>query len=165
MTFANAEQTTIGAYRLVYTGDGTDTVPTAFPLGMASSDADWDLGVPKYGYVGAESKANRICFLFLADQAGTAVIAINGGCAGGITEPICSLACTVGGTAESGANRWVEDATLTSYHLAEDAIVLADTGNNQPTKLGFDNIGYQFLTFYTHTFVNVTSLKVYARYF
>ncbi len=163
MTFENAEQTTIGSYRLIYTGDGTDTVPTAFPLGVTSGD--WNLGLPVNGFVGRESKANRLCFLFLADKGGTAAIAINGGCAGGIEEPICSLALTADDVVESGANRWVETAVLTSYHLAEDAIVLADSGNDQVIKLGFDNIGYQFLTFYTHTFVTITSLKVYGRYF
>lgn len=163
MTVENAEQTTIQSYKLVYTGDGTDTVPTAFPLGINSGD--WNLGLPKYGFVGSESKANRLCFLFLADQAGTAVIAINGACAGGCEEPICSLVMTAGGTVESGTNIWVESAELTSYHLAEDAIVIADIVNNQPTKLGFDNIGYQFMSFYTHTFATITWIKVYARYF
>ncbi len=159
----NAEQTVLDSYNLVYTGDGSDTVPTAFPLGITSGDMN--LILPENGGAGSETKANRLCFLFLADQAGTAEIFITGACPGGCEEPICALNMTVGGTAESGTNRWVEDATLTSYHLAENCIVLADTGNNQPTKLGFDNIGYQFVSFYTHTFTNVTWIRVYARFF
>jgi len=163
MTLENAEQTTIQSYKLVYTGDGTDTVPTAFPLGVTSGDLN--LGLPQYGLVGSESKANRLCFLILADQAGTGSLLMTGACTGGCEEPICSLALTAGTLVETGTNIWIDTAVLTSYHLAEDAIVLADSGNSHPVKLGFDNIGYQFLRFYTHTFVSITWLKIYARYF
>lgn len=163
MTLENAEQTTLRSYNLVYTGDGTDTVPTAFPLGITSGDMN--LMLPKYGGSGTETKANRLCFLFLADQAGTGTVLITGACDGGPEEPVCSVACTAGTIVETGTNIWVDTATLTTYHLAEDSIVLADSGNSHMIKLGYDNIGYRFMRFYTHTFTSITWIKIYARYF
>ena len=161
--YGNAEQTVIESYNLVYTGDGTDTEPTAFPLGITSGNIN--LLLPSYGGKGQETKANRLEMLFLADQAGSATIALTGACQGGPEEYIASLALTVGGTAETGTNRWVEDITLSSYHLAACGIVVADGGNNRVTKFGFDAIGYQFIRFYTTSFSNITWIKVYARYF
>jgi len=163
MRIGNAEQTTIESYNLVYTGDGADTEPTEFPLGITSGDMN--LLLPKDGGKGTETKSNRLCFLFLADQAGFATIAMTGACQGGCEEYICSLALTAGGTVETGTNRWVEAITPTYYHLAEDSILIADSGNNRPTKFGFDAIGYQFINFYTSGFANITWIKVYARYF
>lgn len=163
MSIQIAEQTSITSYRLVFTGTGKDTFPTAFPLGITSGDID--LHRPEWGGKGNETKANRLCMLFLADQAGAATIGLTGACEGGCEEPIASLVLTVGGTVESGTNRWTEDIALTSYHLAEDAILVADTGNNQPTKFGFDAIGYRYIKFYSSGFANVTWIKIYVRHF
>ena len=163
MNYGSAEQTALGSYRLVYTGDGTDTEPVAFPLGITSGDID--LYSPEWGGRGTETKANRLCFLFLADQAGAATVAMTGACEGGCEEYIASLALTAGGTVETGANRWVESITLSAYHLAEESILIADDGNNRPTKFGFDAIGYRFISFYTSGFAGITWVKIYARYF
>lgn len=163
MSIQISEQTSITSYRLVFTGTGKDTFPTAFPLGII--DGDIDLHDASWGGKGTETKANRLCMLFLADQAGAATIGLTGACEGGCEEPIASLVLTVGGTVESGTNRWTDDIALTSYHLSEDSILVADEGNNQPTKFGFDAIGYRFISFYSHTFANIMWVKVYARYF
>ena len=163
MSIQIAEQTSITSYRLVFTGTGKGTFPVAFPLGITSGDID--LHLPEWGGKGNETKANRLCMLFLADQAGAATIGLTGACEGGCEEPIASLVLTIGGTVESGTNRWTEDIDLTSYHLAEDAILIADTGNNQPTKFGFDAIGYRYINFYSLGFANVTWIKVYVRHF
>lgn len=163
MSVGNAEQTSIESYKLVYTGDGSDTEPVAFPLGITSGDID--LHAPEWGGKGTETKANRLCMLFLADQAGAATVALTGACEGGCEEYIASLALTVGGTVESGTNRWCEDIDLSPYHLSEDCILIADGGNNRPTKFGFDAIGYRFIRFYTSGFVNITWVRIYARYF
>jgi len=163
MSIQTSEQTALSSYRLVFTGDGTDTFPTAFPLGVASGDIDLHDAV--WGGKGTETKSNRLCMLFLADQAGAATIGLTGACEGGCEEPIASLVLTVGGTVETGSNRWCEAIDLTSYHLAEDCILIADSSNNQPTKFGFDAIGYRYINFYSHTFTNITWVRVYARYF
>lgn len=163
MSIQIAEQSVVSNYRLVYTGDGSDTEPTAFPLGITSGDIN--LLSPEWGGKGTETKAYRLEMLFLADQAGTGTIAITGASPGGPEEYIASLALTAGGTVETGTNRWVEDITLSSYHLAACSILRADAGNNRVTKFGFDAIGYQFIRFYTTGFSNITWIKVYARYF
>jgi len=163
MSRGNAEQTSLESYNLVYEGTGAGGEPATFPLGITSGDIN--LGLPRHGNIGTETKANRLCMLFLADQAGAATIVITGACQGGCEEYIASLALTVGGVVETGTNRWAEDIDLTSYHLAEDCILIADSGNNRPAKFGFDAIGYQFIRFYTKTFANITWIKVYARYF
>jgi len=163
MSVGNAEQTVLESYKLVYTGDGNDTEPTEFPLGITSGDID--LHSPEWGGKGTETKSNRLCFLFLADQAGNATILLTGACEGGCEEHIASLDLTVGGTVETGTNRWCQGIDLTSYHLAEDCILAADIDDTGPSKFGFDAIGYRFISFYTSGFTNITWLRVYARYF
>lgn len=163
MTVGNAEQTSIQSYKLVDTGVGTDVEPVAFPMGITSGDID--LHKPEWGCKGDETKANRLCMLFLADQAGSATIALTGACEGGPEEYIASLALTFGGTFESGTNVWCEGIILSAYHLAEDSILIADDANNRPTKFGFDAIGYRYIKFYTSAFAGTTWVKTYARYF
>lgn len=158
-----SEQTSLTSYKLVFTGDGTDTNPTAFPLGV--TDGDIDLHDAAWGGKGTETKANRLCIVITADQAGTATLAITGACEGGPEEYICSLALTVGGTVETGSVRWVETMALTSYHVAEDAILVADIADNHVSKLAFDAAGYRYINFYSSKFTNTTWIKVYARYF
>ena len=166
MSIQISEQTSITSYKLVHTSDSkaSDTEPTAFPIGIPSGH-HIDLHDASWGGKGTETKSNRLCILFLADQAGNATVFITGACEGGPEEPICSIALTSGGTVETGTNRWMENATLTSYHLAEDAIVLADSGNNHPIKLGYDAIGYRYIKFYVFDYTDVTWVKIYVRYF
>ena len=92
---------------------------------------------------------------------------VTGACEGGPEEYIGSVAMTFGGTLESGTDVWCEAMTLTSYHLARTSIPVADSGNNHPTKLGFDAIGYRFINFYTLDAFqgNLSHYYVYARYF
>ena len=167
MTIGNAEQTSIQSYKLVYTGDGADTVPVTWPIGETSGDID--LHLPEWGCKGDETKSNRLCFLFLANAVGTADLVMMGACQGGPKEHICSLALSAGGGVETGANRWVNIIVVTHEHLAECSILAAGEAGvlNSPAKFGFDAIGYQFISFYTSKFVGVgmSSLKVYARYF
>ena len=161
----NAEQTSIQSYKLVHTGDGkADTEPDAFPIGIPTG-YHIDLHTPTWGCKGDETKSNRLCHLFLADQSGNATVFITGACEGGPEEPICMVTMVAGGTAETGTNRWMENATLTSYHLAECGIVVADSGNNHPIKLGFDAIGYRYIKYYVFDYSAVTWLRIYARYF
>ncbi len=160
----NAEQSVIGAYKLVYTGDGTDTDPTtanSFPLGVTSGDIN--LLAPEWGGAGTETKGYRLEIIIVADQAGNATLEITGAAPGGPEEYICSLACTIGGTVETGTKRWVEAITLTNYHLASLSCVIGDSGNNHPTKFGFDALGYQFIRFYSTSLTNTTEIEVYAR--
>ena len=166
MSIQIAEQTTLQSYKLVYTSDSkaVDTEPAAFPIGIPSGH-HIDLHDASWGGKGTETKANRLCHIFLADQAGNATVFITGACEGGPEEPICSIVLTSGGTVETGTNRWMENGVLTSYHLAEDAIVMADSGNNHPVKLGFDGIGYRYIKYYVFDYTAVTWVKIYTRYF
>jgi len=166
MSIQIAEQTTLQSYKLVYTSSSKapGTVPTAFPIGIPSGH-HIDLHDASWGGKGTETKANRLCHLFLTDAAGAATVFITGACEGGPEEPICSIVLGSGGTVESGTDVWMENGTLTSYHLAEDAIVLAGESVNQPCKLGFDAIGYRYIKYYVHTHVTSTWVKIYARYF
>lgn len=166
MSIQIAEQSIVSSYKLVYTGDGTDTDPTtanSFPLGVTSGDID--LLSAKWGGSGTETKGYRLEIIIVADQAGTGTLEITGAAPGGPEEYICSLALTIGGTVESGTKRWVEAMTLTNYHLAGFSCVVADDGNNHPTKFGFDAIGYQFIRFYSTALTDTTEIKVYARIF
>jgi hypothetical protein len=165
-TTGNAEQTSIHAYQLIreVSNSVQEYFPGIFPIGIPD-DYNIDLHTPQWGCKGDETKANRLCFLFLADQAGAVTVGLTGAVEGGPEEPICLLDLTFGGTVESGTDVWCEAITLTSYHLAEDAILIADSGNNQPTKFGFDAIGYRYIKTYAYNFVNVTKLNIYARYF
>jgi len=159
----NAEQTVIDSYSLVYTGDGTDTEPSSFPLGVTSGDIN--LLSANYGAAGKETKANRLEMLFLADQAGIGTVVITGASQGGPEEYIASLALTFSTVSESGTDIWCDTIEMTSYHLASCGISAADSGNGHPAKFAFDAIGYQYIKFYTKSFSSVTSIKIYARYF
>ena len=166
MSIQTSEQTTLQSYKLVYTSDSKapDTEPTAFPIGIPDGH-HIDLHDASWGGKGVETKANRLCHLFLTDAAGAATVFITGACEGGPEEPICKIVLGSGGTVESGTDVWMENGTLTSYHLAEDAIVLAGESVNQPCKLGFDAIGYRYIKYYVFTHVTVTWVKIYTRYF
>ena len=162
----NAMQTKIDSYSLVFHGDfkTVDNAPVVFPLGVTSGDIDLLSNVN--GGAGTETKANRLEILVVGNDAGEATLTITGACEGGPEEYICDIAMTFGGTVESGTNIWCEGMTLTSYHLAACGILVADDGNNHPTKLGFDAIGYRYIRFYSSDFGgNVSSFDVYARYF
>lgn len=163
MPIGNAEQTVIESYNLVYIGTGAGGEPAAFPLGVTSGDIN--LLDSKHGGRGQETKGNRLCLLFTADQAGTGTIVVTGACQGGPEEYICSLVITFGDTVETGTRMWGEDINLTSYHLAACSIFAADSGNSRPCKVGFDAIGYQFIRFYSKDFVTIIDIKTYARYF
>lgn len=163
MTVGNAEQTTIESYNLVYTGTGAGGEPATFPLGVTSGDMN--LLLPSHGGVGKETGSNRLCMLFLADQAGSGTIVITGACQGGPEEYIASLALLFDDVVETGTNIWCETAVLTSYHLGACSTLIADSGNDRPVKFGFDAIGYQYIKFYTKDFVTTTWIMVYVRYF
>lgn len=167
MSIQISEQTSLTSYRLVYTGDGSDTLPTEWPLGETSGDID--LNTPEWGGKGTETKANRLCFLFLTNAVGTADVEIMAACQGGPKEYICDLDMSAGGGTDGSGNHWVNIIALTSSeHLAEDCILVAGGAGdlNSPAKFGFDAIGYQFISFYTSGFgQSVNWLKIYARYF
>jgi len=159
----HVEQTAIDSYNLVYTGDGNDTEPTDFPMGITSGDINLLSHV--YGGSGSETKANRLEMIFLADQSGSGTISITGASQGGPEEYICSLALTFGTIVETGTDIWCDTIDLTSYHITKSGILVADSGNSHVAKLGFDAMGYQFIRFYSTSFTSITSVKVYARYF
>lgn len=167
MSIQSSEQTSLTSYRLVYTGDGEDTLPTEWPMGETSGDID--LHAPEWGGKGTETKSNRLCFLFLTNAVGNADVEIMAACQGGPKEYICDLDMAAGGGEDGDGNHWVNRITLTaSEHLAEDCIIVAggEGDLNSPAKFGFDAIGYQFISFYTSGFDGkVTELKIYARYF
>jgi len=166
MSIQNSLQTIIDAYELVYTGDGTDTDPAtanSFPLGVTSGDMD--LLLPRHGGKGTETKANRVALIVLATNAGGADLYVTGAAPGGPEEYICLMECTAGGTVETGTNRWVENITLTNYHLAGCGITVADSGNNHVAKVGFDAIGYRYINFYNTALYTTNEIYVYARHF
>lgn len=161
---AEAEHTIIGSYRIVktVTGGTTTAAPTAFPFGVTSGDMN--LLAAKFGGIADETRAYRVELLITGKVAGSATIEINGVAGGGgCEEPICKLVCTIGAVVETGDWRWVDTITLTNYHLAEDNILKADSGNSHPCKVGFDAIGYQWLRFYVSALTNTTDIRIYAR--
>lgn len=159
----NAEQSIVDTYSLVktVTGGTTTSAPTAFPFGI--TDGDINLMSPNYGGSGTETKAYRLALLITGKPAGSGTIVVTGAADGGPEEPICSLAITVGAVVETGTWRWVDTIVLTSYHLAEDCIVRADSGNSHPTKVGFDAIGYRYIKFYVSSLTTTTDIRIYAR--
>ena len=161
---AEAEKSIIGSYSVIktVTSGTTTSAPTAFPLGVTSGDIDF--GQAKFGGVADETRAYRIALLILTKPAGTGTIVFTGSAPGGPEEFICSLAISsAAGIVESGAWRWVDTITLTNFHLAEDNILRVDSGNSHPCKVGWDNIGYQFITAYVTALTTITDLKIYAR--
>jgi len=164
MSQSEAEKTIIGSYSIIktVTGGTTTTAPTAFPLGVTSGDMN--LLAAKFGGVADETRAYRLAILILTKPAGTGTIVFTGSAPGGCEEPICSLAISsAADIVESGDWRWVDTITLTNYHLAEDNILRADSGNSHPCKVGWDNIGYQFLKAYVTALTTITDVKIYAR--
>ena len=164
MSQSEAEKTIVGTYSIIktVTGSATTSAPTAFPFGV--TNGDMNLLLPKYGGVADETRAYRVAILITGKPAGTGTIVITGVAAGGgCEEPICSLAITVGAVVETGDWRWVDTIILTPYHLAGCSIVVADSGNSHPCKVGFDAIGYQFLKFYITSLTTITDIKIYAR--
>lgn len=164
MTLKRAEFTAVDGYELVkeVTGGTTTAAPTAFPFGTTSGDIDTLKA--KYGGIGDETKAYRLEILITGKPAGTGTIVITGAADGGPEEPICSLAITIQAIVETGTWLWVDTIALTNYHLAEDCILVADSGNSHPTKLGFDAIGYRYINFYVAALTTVTDIRIYARY-
>lgn len=164
MSLTEAEKSIVGSYTLIkeVTGGTTTAAPTAFPLGITSGDMN--LLDTKFGGVADETRAYRIAILIATKPAGTGTIVFTGAAPGGCEEPICSLAISsAADIVESGDWRWVDTITLTSYHLAADCIVRADSGNSHPTKVGWDNIGYQFLKAYVTALTTITDIRIYAR--
>lgn len=164
MAINNAEQSVVDSYTIVktVTGGTTTSAPTAFPFTKTSGDIDL-LSANKYRGAGAETKAYRLAMLITGKPAGSGTIVITGACEGGPEEQICSLAITVGAVVETDDWRIVDTIILTSVHLAECSIVVADSGNSRPTKLGFDAIGYRFINFYVTSLTTTTDIRIYAR--
>lgn len=161
---AEAEKSIIGSYSIIktVTSGTTTSAPTEFPLGVTSGDIDFKKA--KFGGVADETRAYRIAILILTKPAGTGTIVFTGSAPGGPEEFICSLAISsAADIVESGDWRWVDTITLTNYHLAEDNILRADSGNSHPCKVGWDNIGYQFLKAYVTALTTITDIKIYAR--
>ena len=158
-----AEQTVVDSYKLVFTATSTSSAPTAFPFGVTSGNID--LLLPQWGGKGTETKAYRLGMLFTGDAAGSATVIITGACEGGPEEQICSLAVTIGAVVESGTREIGDTIVLTSTHLAACSILVADSGNSRPAKLGFDAIGYRYISFYVPTLTTTADLRIYARYF
>jgi hypothetical protein len=164
--YGNAEQSVVDSYNLVasVTGGTTTSAPTTFPFGITSGDID--LLLPRYGGRGNETQAYRLAILITAKPAGTGTIVVTGAASGGLEELIASLAidCSADIT-ETGDWVVVDTITLTSYHLAACSIVVADSGNDHPCKVGFDAIGYRYIKFYVTSLTTITDVRIYARYF
>ncbi len=161
---AEAEKSVIGSYSIIktVTGGTITSAPTEFPLGVTSGDIDFKKA--KFGGVADETRAYRIAILILTKPAGTGTIVFTGSAPGGPEEFICSLAISSAeDIVESGDWRWVDTIDLTNYHLAEDNISRQDSGNSHPCKVGWDNIGYQFLKAYVTALTTITDVKIYAR--
>jgi hypothetical protein len=161
---AEAEHTIIGSYSIIksVTGGSTDTFPTAFPFGVTSGD--WNLLEAKYGGVADETRAYRTEIIITSKPAGTGVIQFTGAAPKGCEEPICSLAISsAADIVETGDWRVVDTITITNWHLAEDNILVTDSGNSHPCKVGWDNIGYQWLKAYVTSLTTITDIRIYAR--
>ncbi len=160
----NVDQSIVDSYQIVHTitGGTTTAAPTAFPFGVTSGDID--LLSTNYRGIAAETKAYRLALLITGKPAGTGTVVFTGIAAGGgPEEPICSLAITVGSVVETGDWRWADTIVLTSYHLAACSILVADSGNSHPAKVGWDNIGYRFIKAYVTSLTTITDVRIYAR--
>ena len=160
-----AEQTVVDSYNLVdfVTGSATDTFPTAFPFTTTSGDMDLLSSVN--GGKGTETKAYRLAVLITGKPAGSATIIVAGASEGGPIEHIASLAVTIGSVVETGDWRLADTIVLTSTHLAACSILVADSGNSRPAKLGFDAIGNRYIKFYVTSLTTTTDIRIYARHF
>jgi hypothetical protein len=160
---SQADLTAISSYQLVFETDGTDTEPTAFPIGVKSGDIDLLSDI--WGERGKNTEAVRLAFLFTGMPSGIGTIIMTGACEGGPEEYICQIDATIGTVVETGDWRWVDDAIFTNFHLAGYGIHIADKGNGHPTKVGFDALSYRYIRFYSKDFVTTTNMRIYARYF
>ncbi len=166
MTTNIAEQTVIDSYNIVKEIDSgaTTAAPTTFPFGVTSGDMD--LLLPANGGRGGETKAYRLSILMTAKPAGSGTVVITGASEGGPEEQICSLALdNSADITESGDWRIMDTITLASTHLAACSILVADSGNSRPAKLGFDAIGYRYINFYVTALTTITNLRIYVRHF
>ncbi len=164
MVKQNAEQSVIDSYCIARTVSGTTAAPTTFPFGVTSGDLD--LLSAANGGVGEETKAYRLEVLFTSKPAGTGTVVITGANEGGPEEFICSVdISSAADVTETGDWRIVDTLDLTSFHLAACSILTADSGNSRPAKLGFDAIGYRYITFYVTALTTITDLRIYARHF
>ena len=163
--YGNAEQTVIDSYNIVdsVTGGATDTFPTSFPF--TTTSGDMDLLLPANGGRGTETKAYRLGILITGQPAGSATVIMAGAAESGPIEHIASLAVTIGSVVETGDWRLADTIVLTSTHLAACSILVADSGNSRPAKLGFDAIGYRYIKFYVTSLTTTTDLRVYSRFF
>lgn len=153
----------LDSYNLVFTGDGTDSAPTAFPIGVASGTID--LHLPRFGGKGNETRAIYLGFLFTGTPSGSGTIFMTGAVDGGPEEPLCSLALTIGSVVETGTFRWADTIVVTNFHLGAGGVKREDSGNSHPCKIGFDAIGYRYITIYSTALTTTTSVRVYARFF
>lgn len=153
----------LDSYKLVLTGDGNDTFPTAFPIGITSGTID--LLAPEWGGVGSKSNTEHLGFLFTGTPAGSGTIQMTGAAEGGPEEAICSLAITIGSVVETGDYRWGDTIVETDYHLAAGGVKVEDSGNSHPCKVGFDLLGYRYIKIYSTALTTTTALRVYARRF
>lgn len=160
---SNVLSSPIDSYEIVktVTGGTTTPAPAAFPFGIVSGDID--LLSANYGGSGSETKAYNLEILITGKPAGTGTIVIIGAADAGCEEPICSLAITVGTVVETDDWRWADTIVLTSFHLDGLSIAVADSGNNHPTKLGFDAVGYRYIRFYVPSLTTITDIRIYAR--
>ena len=158
-----AEQSVVDSYNIVHevTGGTTTAAPTAFPFGVTSGDID--LLEAKWGGRGQETKGYNLALLVTGKPSGSGTIVITGAAEGGPEEQICSLAITVGSVVETDDWRIVDTIVITNVHLAEKCIVVADSGNSRPVKIGFDAIGYRYIKFYVTALTTTTDIRIYAR--
>lgn len=153
----------IDSYKLIFTGDGTDTFPTAFPLGITSGTID--LLTPEWGGAGSKNSTDHMEFLIAGTPAGSGVLQITGATDAGPEEPIGSLAITIGSVVETGDYRWVDTIVETDWHLGAVGVKVADSGNSHPCKVGIDLLGYRFIKLYSTSLTTTTAIRVYARRF
>ncbi len=153
----------LDSYNLILTGDGNDTAPTAFPIGVTSGTID--LRTAKFGGKGSETRATYLGFLFTGKPTGSGVVFMTGAVDGGPEEPLCSLALTIGSVVETGDYRWADIIVVTNYHLGAGGVKVEDSGNSHPCKIGFDAIGYRYIKVYSISLTTTTELRVYVRFF
>lgn len=151
------------SYKLVLTGDGNDTFPTAFPIGITSGIID--LRTPEWGGAGTTNTTRYIGLLFTGTPSGSGTIQVTGAVDHGPEEPIVSLAITIGSVVEAGDYRWGDTITDTDYHLGDTGVKIGDSGNSHPCKVGFELLGYRYITIYSTALITTTTLRVYARRF
>ena len=159
-----AEQSVVDSYKIVHevTGGTTTAFPTSFPFGSIVS-GDINLLAPEWGGAGRETKGYHLEVLFTGKPAGSGTIVVAGIAPQGPVEQISSLVITVGNVVETGDWRIVDTIIPTSVHLSGCSIAVADSGNNRPTKFGFDALGLWIINFYVTALTTTTDIRIYAR--